>query len=64
MKRVQEHEEIVTLKIKAIALNVNTVLNDHKEKANLYVTQMNQIGKEIKNNAKHKVNDILKDVSV
>lgn len=52
------------VKIKGIVQDAKVVLKHHKEEANFYLKQIRENSKEIKRNAKYKVNDILKNVSV
>jgi hypothetical protein len=64
MKRVHRFEHEVITKIKGIAVKADTALEVQRDEVGIYLTQIDNIGKEIKKIAKHKVDDILKTVSV
>lgn len=52
------------MKIKGIATNAKEITEEQKEEAHYYVKRMKEIGKQIKQDAKYKVNGILIKVSV
>jgi hypothetical protein len=51
-------------KIKGMAQKAYTILKDNKREASFYLMLLNNVGKDIRKIAEHKVDDTLNNVSV
>ncbi|XP_073967837.1 uncharacterized protein [Bombus fervidus] len=59
---VHQHEEEIMKKIKGMAQKAYTILKDNKREASFYLMLLNNVGKDIRKIAEHKVDDTLNNV--